>query len=120
MDGFFAQVNQVAFDFPSFARGKTHAWESVSNLDPRIVSMVMSFLAHQIVWVVLNGMFGSMDYFSWGQRYKLPRRTQPTRALVLDCLKLLFVSHYIIQPVALYFLMAPIFLGKGVCVVCSV
>lgn len=110
----FAEAWEVARDFPRLAAGNEEAWKGVQHVDPRLVIAVVTFLAHQLVWTSLNIFFGSLDYFQLLQRYKLPRKNQPSRKLVLRCLGEAFFNQYLISPLGQYFILAPLFLACGI------
>jgi sterol desaturase/sphingolipid hydroxylase (fatty acid hydroxylase superfamily) len=82
--------------------------------DAMLVTILLS-ISHTGTFVVINGLFGLFDYFSFFQEFKLARKPYmiPKLSLVARCLIEALIGQLVISPLGAYYLLYPAFINHG-------
>lgn len=82
--------------------------------DAMLVTIVLS-ISHTATYILVNGIFGSFDYFQLFQEYKLARKPymNPKKELIFKCLLEALIGQLILNPLGTYYLLYPGFTKSG-------
>eukprot|EP01136_Pigoraptor_vietnamica_P018606 Opistho-1_new@65200 len=95
--------------------GREGLWSSLVSswpYDERWLFVVGTLAVHNGVFWFLNGLLYIVDHFGLFKSYKIRPKDYPPKPLIMDCLKTIFISHFVVQWFALYFAW-PVFQGRG-------
>jgi len=67
------------------------------RMSARTFFMVSTVVVHQAVFVGFNLALYLCHRFRWFEKYKIPSKQLPSRELVWECLKHLFINQFVIQ-----------------------
>jgi len=83
--------------------------------DDAVIFSLLTSIVHTGAYVIINSMFGAMDYFKLFQQYKLHRKAymQPKVSLVTKTLMEAAFSQLVVNPLAAWYILYPAFTNFG-------